>query len=101
MPLAAASASRSDSGVGDRDEAIAGDACGRRVGAVVGDQRRPARILLAQLQAAVRDGEVGVALAQQALVARTGPQGPLERAGGVGVVRLELDVAGGIHAPGP
>jgi hypothetical protein len=81
------------SGVRDLHEPVARHALGRLVGALVGDQGRPAGILLAQLQPPCGDVEVGVALAQQALVPGTRGEGALERPGGVRVVRLELHVA--------
>ena len=84
-------------GIGHRHEPVVGDALGRVVRALVGDQRRSARVLLAQLEPPARDREVGVALAQQAAVLRARRERALERPAGILVVRLELYVAGGLH----
>ncbi len=74
------------------------------VGAHVGDQPRAglaAAVLLAQLQPPASTIEVRVALRQHALVGGAERERALERCGGVGVARLELDVAAGRgHAVG-
>ena len=68
-PVARRERSAQPVGVVDGDEPVVRDALGGRVRALVGDQRRPAGLLLAQLQPAVPDREVGVALAQRHLLA--------------------------------
>ena len=77
----------------DRDQPVA--ALARLVGvdAVVLDQHGAAGVLLAQLQAARGDAEVGVALAQEPAIAGAEAEHDGQRALGVRVGRLELDVA--------
>src|SRR5207237_8843166 len=61
--------------------------------ALVGDELGGARLLLAQLEPPAAGGEVRVALAQLAAVLGAQRDAALERALGVGVAGLELDVA--------
>ena len=80
-------------GIGDVDEAVAALAGRRDIGPLVGDELRPARLLLAELEPAARGREVRVALAQDALVARAERPGGGQRGGRIGVAGLELEVA--------
>ena len=93
VPRLASSAAFSVAGVLDRDQPVA--ALARLVGvdAVVLDQHRAAGVLLAQLQAARGDAEVGVPLAQEPAIAGAEAEDDGQRALGVRVRRLELDVA--------
>ena len=79
-------------------------ACGV-VGADVRDEARTrfaAAVLLAQLEPPARAAEVRVALGEHALVGGAQRERALERRGGVGVTRLDLDVAAGRgHAVAP
>src|SRR6185503_4197632 len=76
----------------DRDDPVSALARVGCVGPLVGDELGAAGVLLAQLEAAVRGGEVRVALAQLAAVLGAERAGALERALGVRVAGLELDV---------
>ena len=93
VPRLASSASHSAARVVDGHEPVA--ALARLVGvdAVVLDERGAAGLLLAQLQAPGVDPEVRVALVQDAAVARAQTEHDGQRALGVRVGRLELDVA--------
>jgi hypothetical protein len=64
-----------------------------RVGPAVLDQRGAAGLLLAQLEAAVGDAEVRVALGDHAAVLRPHVEADPQRAFRIRVGRLELDVA--------
>ena len=77
----------------DRGEPVARLARLVGVHAVVLDQRRAAGLLLAQLQPARVHAEVRVALAEDAAVVRSQADDDGQRALGVRVGRLELDVA--------
>ena len=96
VPSAASSASRSAAGVLDgRDPVAALARLGpRRRGAYWISAAPPGR-LLAQLQPAVGDAEVGVALDEHAAVLGAELEADRQRALGVGVGRLELHVAAG------
>jgi hypothetical protein len=86
-------------GVADLHHPIGAQPLARLVGPVVVDQLRGPRILLAQLQSAVDHGEVGVALAQHALVGGAELEAAAERSRRIGVRRLQLDVAGAYRPP--
>jgi hypothetical protein len=85
----------------DRDEAVARHPLGRLVGALVRDQGRAAGLLLAQFEPAAGHREVRVPLMQHAAVLGAGGERALERTCRIGVERLQLDVAGGLHPPDP
>ena len=83
-------------GVVDLGQAVAAGARVVAVGADVGDEARAgfaAAFLLAQLEPPARAPEVRVALGEHALVGGAERERALERRGGVGVARLDLDVA--------
>ncbi len=94
-------AQRRERGLGVRDvgQVVGGEARGGGVRALVADELR-ARVLDAELEAAVARSEVDVALVQDALVGRAVRQGGLQRRCRIGVARLELDVAPGVHRSG-
>ena len=86
-------------GVGDVGEVIGGQARGGGVGALVADELG-AGVLDPELEPAVARAEVHVALVQRPLVGRAVGEGGAQRRLGVGIARLELDVAPGVHRCG-
>ena len=79
--------------VGHRHDAVARHPHLGGVRPLVGDQVGLARLLLAQLQAAVGDAEVGVALDDHAAILGAERERALERARRIGIERLQLHIA--------